>query len=233
MHNIRFIRALVFAFVIMALSAASQAQIAISLNIAPPALPVYEQPVCPSEGYIWTPGYWAYSDDGYYWVPGTWVPAPAVGLLWTPGYWSWDNGVYVWNAGYWGPQVGFYGGIVYGYGYTGVGYQGGYWNNRQFYYNRTVNNVSTTNITNVYNKTIVNNTAVNNVSYNGGSGGPLPARPLKRRRQRERNMFLQRVRRFNMSRLPKPIATNSRQSTTANLRLPQLPSREHFPEAEL
>src|SRR5580692_8331515 len=176
MHNIRFMRALVFAFVIMALSAPSRAQIAISINIAPPALPVYEQPVCPSEGYIWTPGYWAYSDDGYYWVPGPWVPAPAVGLLWTPGYWSWDNGVYVWNAGYWGPQVGCDGGIVYGYGYIGVGYQGGYWNNGQFYYNRTVNNVSTTNITNVYNKTIVNNTTVNNVSYNGGPGGST-ARP--------------------------------------------------------
>jgi hypothetical protein len=176
MHNIRLIRTLTFAFVMMALSAASEAQIAISINIAPPALPVYEQPPCPSAGYIWTPGYWAYGPDGYFWVPGTWVEVPAVGLLWTPGYWNWGSGVYVWNAGYWGPEVGFYGGIVYGYGYTGVGYRGGYWNNGQFFYNRTVNNVSSTNITNVYNKTIVNNTTVNNVSYNGGSGGTT-ARP--------------------------------------------------------
>ena len=29
------------------------------------------------EGYIWTPGYWAYDYDyqDYYWVPGTWVEA--------------------------------------------------------------------------------------------------------------------------------------------------------------
>jgi hypothetical protein len=96
--------------------------------------------------------------------------------LWTPGYWAWGNGGYIWNAGYWGPQVGFYGGIVYGFGYTGVGYQGGYWNHGQFYYNRSVNNVTTTNITNVYNKTIINNTTVNHVSYNGGRGGTT-ARP--------------------------------------------------------
>ena len=27
--------------------------------VAPPAIPVYTQPICPGEGYIWTPGYWA------------------------------------------------------------------------------------------------------------------------------------------------------------------------------
>ncbi len=31
------------------------------------------------------------------------------------------------HAGYWAEQVGFYGGIDYGYGYTGDGYQGGRW----------------------------------------------------------------------------------------------------------
>jgi len=176
MNGIRSVRSVLFALVMLAVSAALQAQVAVSITIAPPALPVYEQPVCPAPAYIWTPGYWAYGDDGYYWVPGTWVEAPAVGLLWTPGYWGWGNGVYLWHAGYWGPQVGFYGGIPYGFGYTGVGYQGGYWNNGQFYYNRTVNNVNTTNVTNVYNKTVINNTTVNNVSYNGGSGGTT-ARP--------------------------------------------------------
>jgi hypothetical protein len=55
-----------------------------------PALPVYEQPICPAEGHIWTPGYWAYDyqDADYYWVPGTWVMAPQVGFLWTPAYWG-------------------------------------------------------------------------------------------------------------------------------------------------
>jgi hypothetical protein len=43
-----------------------------------PELPVYEQPICPGDGYIWTPGYWAW-DGEYYWVPGTWVMAPKSG----------------------------------------------------------------------------------------------------------------------------------------------------------
>jgi hypothetical protein len=63
-------------------------------------------------------------------------------LLWTPGYWAWrDDGVYVWRSGYWGPRVGFYGGVNYGYGYTGSGYYGGYWSGRVFTYNTAVTNV--------------------------------------------------------------------------------------------
>ncbi|HEV2521670.1 MAG TPA: hypothetical protein VGT24_04750 [Candidatus Acidoferrales bacterium] len=151
----------------------AQVAVGISVTFGPPALPVYEQPICPGEGYIWTPGYWAYGDVGYYWVPGTWVLAP-VGMLWTPGYWAWEDEAYYWHAGYWGPEVGFYGGIFYGFGYTGRGYEGGYWNRGAFYYNRSVNNV--TNVTNVYNKTVNNNVTVNNVSYNGGPGG-TSARP--------------------------------------------------------
>src|SRR5215472_4635668 len=104
-------------------SASAQIGIGVSVTIAPPPLPVYTQPICPGPGYIWTPGYWAYDpDDGYYWVPGTWVTAPSIGVLWTPGYWGWSGAAFVWNAGYWGPTVGFYGGINYGFGYTGVGY---------------------------------------------------------------------------------------------------------------
>ena len=70
--HIRFIRTLLFALVVLCMSAASFAQIGVFITIAPPALPVYEQPLCPGDGYIWTPGYWAYGDDfdDYYWVPG-------------------------------------------------------------------------------------------------------------------------------------------------------------------
>jgi len=172
----RSIRYPLFVLVLLAISAAVYGQISISISFAPPELPVYEQPLCPGDGYLWTPGYWAYADDtyGYYWVPGTWVTAPEPGLLWTPAYWGWRGNGYVFNEGYWGPQVGFYGGVGYGYGYFGEGYQGGRWQNGQFYYNRSVNNVSIT-TTNVYNTTITN-TMVNRVSYNGGSGG-INARP--------------------------------------------------------
>ena len=177
MRIIPSIRSLLFALVVLAMSAAAFAQIGISINFAPPALPVYEQPPVPAEGYIWTPGYWAYSGDDYYWVPGTWVMAPEVGFLWTPGYWGWGNGGYAFNEGYWGPHVGFYGGINYGYGYSGEGYEGGRWDNGHFAYNRSVNNVNVTNIHNTYNTTVINNnTTVNRVSYNGGEGG-ISARP--------------------------------------------------------
>jgi hypothetical protein len=144
--------------------------IGITVGFAPPPLPVYVQPVIPGPGFIWVPGYWAYGDDGYYWVPGTWVEPPTVGLLWTPGYWGWNGGEFVFNEGYWGPEIGFYGGINYGFGYVGIGYEGGYWRDGSFFYNREVNNVTNvTNITNVYNKTVVTNTTT--ASFNGGSGG--------------------------------------------------------------
>jgi WXXGXW repeat (2 copies) len=87
----------------------------------------------PGDGYICVPGYWAYGDDDYYSVPGTWVLAPEPGLLWTPGYWGWSEGVSVFHEGYWGPHVGFYGGINYGFGYFGVGFEGGRWDSGRFF----------------------------------------------------------------------------------------------------
>ena len=97
----------------------------------PPPLPDYDQPPCPVEGYIWTPGVWQWGDSGYYWVPGTWVAPPSAGLLWTPGYWGLSGAIYVFHPGYWGPHVGFYGGINYGHGYLGSGYVGGRWTNNR------------------------------------------------------------------------------------------------------
>lgn len=157
--------------------------VGISIGIAPPVLPVYEQPIAPGAGYIWTPGYWAWGGGGYYWVPGTWVMPPAFGLLWTPGWWGWSGGYYRWHGGYWGSHVGFYGGVNYGFGYFGTGYSGGYWRGRDFYYNRAYNNVNVTNIRNVYvNRTVVNNVNVNRVSYNGGRGG-ITAQPSATQRE--------------------------------------------------
>jgi WXXGXW repeat (2 copies) len=167
------IRSTLFAFVVLAMSASAFAQIGISVSIAPPELPVYEQPLCPGDGYIWTPGYWGYADAdaGYYWVPGTWVMAPQPNFLWTPGYWGWGGNGYAFNEGYWGLHVGFYGGVSYGYGYSGEGYEGGRWQDGHFFYNRSVNNVNVTNIRNVYNEKVVERTTINRVSYNGGTGG--------------------------------------------------------------
>jgi hypothetical protein len=148
-----------------------------SITVGPPDLPVYDQPVCPGDGYAWTPGYWGWANGDYYWVPGTWVEAPEVGYLWTPGYWGWGGNAFIFHEGYWGQQVGFYGGINYGYGYSGQGFEGGRWDNGHFFYNRSVSNVNVTVVHNVYNTTVVNNT-VTRVSYNGGNGG-LTARPTR------------------------------------------------------
>jgi WXXGXW repeat (2 copies) len=175
-----FVFAVLLAVLVVATPSRSSAAIIFSIGIAPPPLPVYEQPVCPGVGYIWTPGYWAYDDvDGYFWVPATWVLAPQPGLLWTPGWWGWENAVFVFHQGYWGPHVGFYGGINYGFGYVGVGYEGGYWQGNTFFYNTSVNRV--VNITNVYTKTVIVNNNVR-VAYNGGVGG-LTARPTAQEEQ--------------------------------------------------
>jgi hypothetical protein len=133
----RFSRSLLplfLAFATLAPPSVSSAQVGVGLSItlAPPPIPVYAQPPLPAPGYLWTPGYWAYGPAGYYWVPGTWVQPPAVGLLWTPGYWGWGGGIYAWHAGYWGPHVGFYGGVNYGFGYTGIGFFGGAWDHGVF-----------------------------------------------------------------------------------------------------
>lgn len=165
-------RGVVLALAISLMPAASHAGVFVSITVAPPVLPVYVQPICPGDGFLWTPGYWAYGDAGYFWVPGVWMRPPGVGLLWTPGYWGWHGGLYAWNAGYWGPHVGFYGGVNYGFGYGGVGFFGGRWEGGHFAYNSAVAHVGGG--FHSYHE----NVTVNNVhtSYNGGSGG-LSSRP--------------------------------------------------------
>lgn len=173
-------RLLLFFAVLLSLSTSAFAQFRIAVAFGPPPIPVYEQPICPGEGFIWVPGYWAWDADfdDYYWVPGTWVLAPEVGFLWTPPWWGWEDGFFVFHEGYWAPVVGFYGGINYGFGYFGTGYVGGRWEGERFYYNQSVTNVNVTVIRNVYNEHVeIRN--VSHVSFNGGQGGvnahPTPA----------------------------------------------------------
>ena len=163
-------RQLLLISLLVALPAVSFAQASVSITVAPPALPVYEQPPCPTEGYLWTPGYWAYGPVGYYWVPGVWVAPPQPGFLWTPGYWGFVGGAYRWHWGYWGPHVGYYGGINYGFGYSGVGFYGGRWEGGAFRYNTAVWRVGP-GFRGVYeDRTVIRNTTVNNVSFNGVGG---------------------------------------------------------------
>jgi hypothetical protein len=168
-------------------AAHAQFGIGVSITVAPPPLPIYEQPPLPAPGYLWTPGFWDYGDAGYYWVPGTWVEPPAVGLLWTPGYWGFNNGIYAFNRGYWGPHVGFYGGIDYGFGYGGFGFEGGEWRGGAFAYNRAVNNFGGVHVTNVYNRTVINNN-VTRVSFNGPNGVNVHPRPEEEAFAHERHV---------------------------------------------
>jgi hypothetical protein len=170
----RSLRLLLLAFLLSVVPASSFAGVLISVGFPPPPLPVYEQPICPQPGLMWTPGYWSYGEDGYFWVPGAWMPAPYVGALWTPGYWGWSGGRYIFNAGYWGPHVGFYGGVNYGFGYGGIGFAGGMWRGGVFAYNTAVMHVGVG-----FRSVYVDRVAVDrgfvardsHVAFNGGPGG--------------------------------------------------------------
>ena len=166
------------------ISMPASAQVSISVGIAPPPLIVDDQPPAPDDGYLWTPGYWAYDDDQgeYYWVPGSWEQPPEVGLYWTPNYWGWADGAYVYYPGYWGPTVGFYGGVNYGYGYWGHGYGGGRWDNGHFAYNTAANNFGGRHFNNVYTDRSLYRAQSNRVSFNGGRGG-LQAQPTNAERE--------------------------------------------------
>jgi WXXGXW repeat (2 copies) len=211
MHLVKSCCLLAIALMVLAMPMATRAQVAVgvSIRVAPPELPEYVQPECPAPGYIWTPGYWAYGDDDYYWVPGTWVRAPRVGVLWTPGYWGSEGGVFIWHAGYWGPHVGFYGGVNYGFGYTGVGFVGGFWRGGVYNYNRSVTHVNVTVIHNTYNRTVINNSrTINRVSYNGGAGG-VNARPNAHELVAAREHHI----------APMPIQTRHQQAASTNREL--------------
>lgn len=141
--------------------------------IRPPPLPSYNQPPLPAEGYVWVSGYWAWrkSVPDFFWVPGTWVRPPEPGLLWTPPYWARAEGGYAFHGGYWAAEVGFYGGIQYGYGYNGDGYQGGRWEGDTFVYNKAVNNLGSIELKDVYDGAPPVISSPSRVSYNGGQRG--------------------------------------------------------------
>jgi hypothetical protein len=162
---------------------AGWSQISVSVNIAPPPLPLYAQPPVPGDGYIWTPGYWSWdaSSGDYIWIPGTWVQPPSVGLLWTPGYWAFGDGGYFWHGGYWGDHVGYYGGLNYGYGYNGGGYYGGRWEHDHFRYNQAVNNIPRGRVHDVYTAPVPARPATRE-SFNGGASR-YRAQPTPNERQ--------------------------------------------------
>eukprot|EP01037_Dinobryon_pediforme_P020644 gene20644-21319_t len=145
----------------------------VSTEVAPPPLPVYDQPPLPAPGYIWTPGYWSWDMQSadYYWVPGTWVEPPRPGLFWTPPYWESRDGAFTFHDGYWAPDCGFYGGLPYGFGYSGTACDGGYWDSGVFLYNRDVTNIGEVAGVRGYSKSLAFiQTPPNSFSYSGPGG---------------------------------------------------------------
>jgi len=95
---------------------------------------------------------------GYFWAPGVWVAPPRPELLWTPGYWGFVGGGYRWHMGYSGPDVGFYGGINYGFGCGGVRFYVGRCEIGAFRYNTAVMRVGPS-VHGVYeDRTVIRNT---------------------------------------------------------------------------
>ena len=170
---VRFILSLLLASFVVPLPAMAQVSAGFRITLAPPPLPIYAQPAIPADGYIWIPGYWAWGPSGYYWVPGTWTQPLQPGLLWTPGYWEWVGDRYLWHAGYWAPNVGYYGGVNYGFGYDGNGYDGGQWDGGYFVYNAAVNNLGRVPIAHVFRREVRSTVPAPaaRVSFNGGVGG--------------------------------------------------------------
>lgn len=170
---------------------------------APPELPNRDQPPCPDEGYIWTPGYWSWDGVTYFWQPGVWVFPPQVGVFWTPGYWAYSGTVFIFHRGYWGPQVGYYGGINYGFGYWGNGYAGGHWEGREFAYNRALNNLNARAFRHIYDEPASGPRAVSRVSFNGGPGG-ITSAPSAQERLAERSRLPSQPQRVHLQVVPSP-----------------------------
>jgi len=75
------------------------AQISINIGLAPPA-PQYEVMPTIQPGYVWAPGYWAWSGERHVWVRGRPI-AQREGYRWEPDRWDQRNQGYYRTAGHW------------------------------------------------------------------------------------------------------------------------------------
>jgi len=102
----------------------------------------------------------------------------------------------VFHPGYWGPQVGYYGGVNYGFGYLGVGFVGGEWRDHDFYYNRAAWRVDDRRIHDYYedrrdwDRHWVERDS--RTSYSGGPGG-IRHDPDQRERMAMRDQHIERT----------------------------------------
>lgn len=73
----------------------------IEVQQAPPAPIVETVPPSPDVTYVWTPGYWTWSDR-WVWYPGRWLLPPHPRSIWIGGRWELHRGhVYHYYPGHW------------------------------------------------------------------------------------------------------------------------------------
>lgn len=101
MNHKKIVRGLALAIALAAGSAAF-AQVSIHISLAPPT-PQYEVIPMLQPGYVWAPGYWAWSNDRHVWVRGR-IMLQRPEYLWQPDHWEQSNGTYYRQVGRWEPD---------------------------------------------------------------------------------------------------------------------------------
>ena len=83
-------------------AAPAYAQVSIHIGLAPPA-PQYEVVPTMQPGYVWAPGYWAWSGERHVWVRGRPI-VQREGYRWEPDRWDQRDRGYYRTAGHWQPD---------------------------------------------------------------------------------------------------------------------------------
>lgn len=89
----------------LATSMAVLAQVQLRITVGPPA-PIDEYRSALAPGYVWAPGYWAWSHDRHVWIRGrSMLGRP--GYQWEPDHWQQRGETYYRQPGYWtrNPQM--------------------------------------------------------------------------------------------------------------------------------
>lgn len=69
--------------------------------VQPPPIRVEAYGAAPGAGFVWTPGYWGWTNGAYAWAPGFWARPPRPRAVWVPGYWEHRGGRYAFHRGHW------------------------------------------------------------------------------------------------------------------------------------
>lgn len=83
--------------------APAQAQAAIRIQVAPPALRTEVIPRAPSPRHVWVAGHWGWNGSKHVWVGGYHALPPHPGYHWNPAHWTNEGGAWAFQQGNWSP----------------------------------------------------------------------------------------------------------------------------------